>query len=105
MPAPLRSNWYDLPRYYDLSVADETEGELAFVQGAAAKFLEQPTKKPGESVPDIMKRLANWDDEVRAEKNTADILIQKNRHGETGIVRLFCNLSLNRFADLDPRGA
>jgi len=47
MPAPLRSNWYDLPRYYDLSVADETEGELAFVQGAAAKFLEQsPTKKP-----------------------------------------------------------
>jgi SAM-dependent methyltransferase len=47
MPAPLHSNWYDLPRYYDLSVADETAGELAFVQGAAAKFLEQsPTKKP-----------------------------------------------------------
>ena len=24
MSAPLCSNWYDLPRYYDLSVADET---------------------------------------------------------------------------------
>ncbi len=47
MPTPLRSNWYDLPRYYDLSVADETAGELAFVKGAAAKFLEpQPAKRP-----------------------------------------------------------
>ncbi len=45
MPAPLRSNWYDLPRYYDLSVADETAGELAFVQGAAAKFLDQSSTK------------------------------------------------------------
>jgi SAM-dependent methyltransferase len=41
MPAPLQSNWYDLPKYYDLSVADETAGELAFVQGATAKFLNQ----------------------------------------------------------------
>jgi SAM-dependent methyltransferase len=47
MPAPLCSNWYDLPRYYDLSVADETEGELAFVEGAAAKFLKpSPPQKP-----------------------------------------------------------
>jgi SAM-dependent methyltransferase len=45
MPAPLRSNWYDQPRYYDLSVADETEGELAFVAGAAAKFLDPAAKK------------------------------------------------------------
>ena len=45
MPAPLQSNWYDLPKYYDLSVADETAGELAFVQGAAAKFLDSSTLK------------------------------------------------------------
>lgn len=45
MPAPLQSNWYDLPKFYDLSVADETAGELAFVQGAAAKFLEPSTSK------------------------------------------------------------
>lgn len=45
--APLRSNWYDLPRYYDLSVADETAGEVAFVAGAAQKFLDQmPAKQP-----------------------------------------------------------
>jgi SAM-dependent methyltransferase len=47
MPAPLSANWYDLPRYYDLSVADETEGELAFVQGAAVNFLDrQPQDRP-----------------------------------------------------------
>ncbi len=44
---PLQSNWYDLPKFYDLSVADETAGELAFVQGAAAKFLDQqPADRP-----------------------------------------------------------
>jgi SAM-dependent methyltransferase len=45
MPAPLTSNWYDLPKYYDLSVADETVGELKFVQGTAAKFLDQAKSK------------------------------------------------------------
>ena len=45
MPAPLQSNWYDLPKYYDLSVADETAGELAFLQGAAARFLDPATSK------------------------------------------------------------
>lgn len=45
MRAPLQSNWYDLPKYYDLSVADETAGELAFLQGATAKFLDSSTSK------------------------------------------------------------
>lgn len=47
MSVPQTANWYDLPKYYDLSVADETAGELAFVQGAAAKFLDlSSAKKP-----------------------------------------------------------
>lgn len=103
MPNPLRSNWYDLPRYYDLSVADETEGELAFVQGAAAKFLEQPqAKKPLRVVEPacgtgrLTEALANNGFQVTAfDLNPTMVEFTK--------VRLNTNSTKSRAGDVNPR--
>jgi len=51
----------------------------------------------------------NADDEYAAKlaycENTMDLIVAKNRHGATGTVRMFCDISANRITDLETGNA
>jgi len=68
----------------------------------AGYYLEnsEPSRKAGEGDTAYMGRLADWNDDVRRERNRAELIIAKNRHGRTGTVNLYADLALSRFRSL-----
>jgi replicative DNA helicase len=62
----------------------------------------EPQRKTGEKDATFTGRLADWHAKMAAERNRADVLVHKNRHGRTGAASLFCDLALSRFRSLAP---
>src|SRR6218665_3495350 len=57
------SSWYDLPRYYEIGMADETSAEAAFVAGAIEKYasfsvrhIVEPACGPGQLARALAQR-------------------------------------------------
>jgi replicative DNA helicase len=46
-------------------------------------------------------RVARWQERIADVRNTASVIIAKQRHGPTGTIDLYFDGSLTRFADLD----
>lgn len=94
------------PQLSDLRESGSIEQDADVVMFLFRKcyYLErqQPQRKAGETDRAFMDRLADWHDECLQERNRAEISIQKNRHGTTGTVGLYCDLALSRFRDLAP---
>jgi len=42
---PIVGQWYDHPEYYDLSLADETPQEAAFIEAACRKYCDFPARR------------------------------------------------------------
>jgi replicative DNA helicase len=60
----------------------------------------EPQRNPTETPIAFSGRLADWNTKLVRERNRADLLVQKNRHGRTGTASLFCDLALSRFRSL-----
>ncbi|WP_040707287.1 replicative DNA helicase [Oceanibaculum indicum] len=63
---------------------------------------EQPQRRSGEDQIAYTGRLADWSASAAAERNKAELIVAKNRHGRTGMAAVFCDLALSRFRSLAP---
>ena len=72
-----------------------------------AYYLEQrePKKSAFPSEEKYLQAQQKWHDDMNNEYNKAELIIAKQRHGPIGVVKLFFDASLTRFADLDPHHA
>lgn len=82
---------------------EQDADQVAFVY-RPVYYLEraEPTRKPGESDGALTCRLADWHAEVARERNRAEVIIAKNRHGATGTANVYCDLAYSRFLSLAP---
>jgi replicative DNA helicase len=61
----------------------------------------QPKESAFESNDKYLQAREKWDADMRRVHNKAELIIEKQRHGPTGVVELFFDPSLTRFADPD----
>ncbi|MFA7275671.1 MAG: replicative DNA helicase [Pseudobdellovibrionaceae bacterium] len=64
---------------------------------------EQPSQRDSESIDKFNERYASWAQRLQESANVAENIIAKQRHGPIGIVKLFFDPNLTKFADLDTR--
>lgn len=64
---------------------------------------ESPSQRDSESSEKFNERYANWAQRLQDSANIAEAIIAKQRHGPIGIVKLFFDPNLTKFADLDMR--
>ncbi len=64
---------------------------------------EVPSQRDSESSDKFNERYANWAARLQESANVAENIIAKQRHGPIGIVKLFFDPNLTKFADLDMR--
>ena len=64
----------------------------------------EPIEKPDEKRSNFHERAENWQKRMEAVRNTASIIIAKQRHGPVGTIDVYFDGSLTRFADLDRHG-
>ena len=61
---------------------------------------DEPIRGERETVDKFTESLADWSAQCQSEKHKAQVLIQKNRHGQTGVVNLSCRLAFSRFTNM-----
>lgn len=61
----------------------------------------EPIHNMDESRDRFEDRVARWQERIADVRNTASVIISKQRHGPTGTIDLYFDGSLTRFADLD----
>lgn len=92
------------PHLFDLreSGSIEQDADVVVLLYRKAYFLErgEPERKPHESKQDHTGRMADWHDELMRERHRAQIIVEKNRHGQTGVVTAYCDMALSRFRDI-----
>lgn len=64
---------------------------------------EVPSQRDSETSEKFNERYASWAQRLQDSANIAENIIAKQRHGPIGIVKLFFDPNLTRFADLDMR--
>lgn len=64
----------------------------------------EPVQREKESDGDFGSRYDGWLTKKTACKNTADVIIAKQRMGPVGVRKVYCDLSINKFADLNHGG-
>jgi replicative DNA helicase len=62
----------------------------------------QPTRGVDDKADKFEDRHAKWQNLMNDARNTASVIIGKQRHGPVGSISLFFDGSLTKFADLDP---
>ncbi len=62
---------------------------------------KRPSRRMDEDEGRLLEREARWQDSLEAVRNTADVIIAKQRHGPIGDVKLAFIGAFTRFADLD----
>ena len=63
---------------------------------------KKPSHRADEDVSKYAEREGRWEDTLKRVKNTADVIIAKQRHGPIGDVKMAFIGEFTRFADLDP---
>lgn len=64
---------------------------------------EVPSQRDSETIDKFNERYASWAQRLQDSANVAETIVAKQRHGPIGIVKLFFDPNLTRFADLDTR--
>jgi len=64
---------------------------------------EVPAQRDNETIDKFNERYASWAQRLQDSANVAENIVAKQRHGPIGIVKLFFDPNLTRFADLDMR--
>jgi replicative DNA helicase len=75
----------------------EQDSDVVLFTYRDAYYLSQEKYQDGS--PEEAVRLAD----VERTKNEIEVIVSKNRHGPSGTVKLWCDMSLNAFASLDTR--
>jgi replicative DNA helicase len=63
----------------------------------------EPGRRGDESEAKFNERYANWEANIEACRNMAEVIIQKQRHGSTGTVKTFFDGNVTKFGDLETR--
>jgi replicative DNA helicase len=64
---------------------------------------EVPSQRDSESGDKFNERYASWAQRLQDSANIAEAIVAKQRHGPIGIVKLYFDPNLTKFADLDLR--
>ena len=64
---------------------------------------EIPSQRDNEPMDKFNERYASWAQRLQDSANVAENIVAKQRHGPIGIVKLFFDPNLTKFADLDQR--
>lgn len=64
---------------------------------------EIPSQRDNEPMDKFNERYASWAQRLQDSANVAENIVAKQRHGPIGIVKLFFDPNLTKFADLDTR--
>lgn len=64
---------------------------------------EIPSQRDSESMDKFNERYASWAQRLQDSANIAETIVAKQRHGPIGIVKLYFDPNLTKFADLDIR--
>ncbi len=64
---------------------------------------EVPSQRDSETIDKFNERYASWAQRLQDSANIAETIVAKQRHGPIGIVKLYFDPNLTRFADLDTR--
>jgi len=83
------------PTLADLRDSGEIEEEADVVCMVYREAYYKEREKP----PANASEEADWRAELEMFRHTADILVTKNRHGQTGTVSVACDMASNRFWD------
>ena len=65
----------------------------------------EPKQRADESGEKLAQRLANWEERLDRVRNTAEVIVAKQRHGPVGMVRMMFDGAYTRFGDLDQHHA
>jgi replicative DNA helicase len=64
---------------------------------------EMPSQRDSETADKFNERYAHWAQRLQDSANIAETIVAKQRHGPIGIVKLYFDPNLTKFADLDMR--
>ncbi len=64
---------------------------------------EVPGQRDSETIDKFNERYAHWAQRLQDSANVAEAIVAKQRHGPIGIVKLYFDPNVTRFADLDLR--
>jgi replicative DNA helicase len=94
------------PQLADLreSGSIEQDADAVWMLYRPEYYLQQPTKKQGETPGEFEQRGQEYSAELSRVANTCEILVRKNRLGRTGMRRVYCDLEAGRFSDLARGG-
>lgn len=60
----------------------------------------EPQRRPNQTAESYSKYLADWQDKCSAARNMAEVEVAKNRHGRTGMARVYFDGERQRFENL-----
>ena len=93
------------PQLADLreSGSIEQDADLVMFIYRDEYYLEkaEPKQRADESGEKLAQRLQNWEERLTRVKNTAEVIVAKQRHGPVGLVRMMFDGKYTRFGDLD----
>ncbi|MBR83544.1 MAG: replicative DNA helicase, partial [Magnetovibrio sp.] len=97
------------PQLADLreSGSIEQDADLVMFIYRDEYYLEkaEPKQRADESGEKLAQRLQNWEERLARVKNTAEVIVAKQRHGPVGMVRMMFDGQYTRFGDLDQHHA
>ncbi len=63
----------------------------------------EPKQRADESSDKLAQRIANWEQRLARVRNTAEVIVAKQRHGPVGMIRMMFDGAYTRFGDLDQK--
>ena len=97
------------PQLADLreSGSIEQDADLVMFIYRDEYYLEkaEPKQRADESGEKLAQRQQNWEERLARVKNTAEVIVAKQRHGPVGMVRMMFDGQYTRFGDLDQHHA
>ena len=97
------------PQLADLreSGSIEQDADLVMFIYRDEYYLEkaEPKQRADESGEKLVQRQQNWAERLARVKNTAEVIVAKQRHGPVGMLRMMFDGQYTRFGDLDQHRA
>jgi replicative DNA helicase len=78
-------------------------GEIEEEADAVCMVYREAYYKAREKIPTQTAAEADWRDELATVEHVAEVMIAKNRHGQTGRINIGCNMASNKFWTVEER--